>query len=235
MGTVLASMYWSAQLHSWFPNVELDATIGAFWLLAVSLAAALAARVARPTRVIVGRDGVRIERSFSTAWLPHAAIEEVAGEGSQLRLKLRGAARAITLTGSADRVDVLVRQIREAQARGGGDALLATSALERQGRPIAVWREALRKLLAAEGDYRTVALTPEDVLEALEDPAAPPDRRIGAALALAAAGHPEARARIRIAAETSADEEMRAVLAQAAEEAVDEAALERVLKAPARA
>jgi hypothetical protein len=229
-GVVPASMLlWWMMLQVCFPEDHGDGLVAPLWLLGVVLTSALAWRAARPARVIVGRDGVRIERSFWTRWFPHTAIEGVQAEGSRLQLWLRGA-RPIALEGRADLVDVLARQIRDAQARGAGGASSGTAALERQGRPIPVWREALSGLLGAESGYRTVALTPEDVIAALEDPVAPRDRRIGAALALAAAGHPEARERIRVAAETSADEEMRTALAQAAEEALDEAALERALR-----
>jgi hypothetical protein len=180
--------------------------------------------------VIVGRDGVRVERSFRTRWIPHAELAGAQVEGSRLCLSLLGAARPIVLEGRTDLVDLLARQIRDAQVRGAGGASSGTSALERQGRPIAAWREALSGLLAAESGYRAVALTPEDVIATLDDPVAPRDRRLGAALALVAAGHPDARERIRIAAEMSADEDMRAALAQAAEESVDEAALEKALR-----
>jgi len=64
----------------------------------------------------------------------------------------------------------------------------------------------------------------------LESTAAPRERRIGAALALRAASHPEARARIRAAAETSADEDLRVALEQAAKGEMDEQALERALR-----
>lgn len=230
----LAMLGWAIALSSMLESARLGGVAAALWMLGVVLTVALVMRAARPTRVVVGRDGVRLERPFSTRWIPYATLEEVDARGSQLRLRARGATRALRVSGRPDLVDLVAQRVREAQARGAGIGASGTAALERQGRPIPVWRDAVRGLLAAESGYRSVALTPEDLILALEDPVAPRDRRIGAALALAATDHPEARVRIRIAAETSADEEMRAALEQAAEEALDEATLEKALReAPA--
>ncbi|MDI3282976.1 hypothetical protein [Polyangium sp. 15x6] len=63
----------------------------------------------------------------------------------------------------------------------------------------------------------------------LQDPAEDRGRRIGAAMLLRVAA-PDAAPRIRIAAETSADDELRAALERAAEEELDDATLERALR-----
>lgn len=212
-----------------FTTLRYLTLIAAAWGLVALAIVTLARRAFRPTQVVVGRDGVRVQRSFKREWVPFTALESIELDREALRLRRRGAG-SVVLRSTPDVLEGLARRIREAQSLGAAGAARAAAALERRGRPLAAWREALRGLLAAEAGYRIASFTPDDVLDALEDPAAPPDRRIGAAVALSAAGVPEARARIRIAAEASADEDLRAALEQAAEGEIEEAALTRALR-----
>lgn len=207
---------------------------GVIWLLLTLGSAWLLRRSARPAQVVVGSDGVRIQRPFSDAWLPYPALLAVQSSGAHLRLIREGdrAPREVYAPGGI--AEALAERIREAHKRAaaGAGAPRGAEALERRGRDLPAWREDLRKLLVAR-DYRASSLTPEDAIAALEDADAPRDRRVGAALALRIAEHPEARERIRFAADNSADEELRAALERAAEDevdAIDDEALGRVTR-----
>ncbi len=103
-----------------------------------------------------------------------------------------------------------------------GDAQLAL--LDRKGRPAADWRSAMDALLArSEGGYREVRLDPDALARVAENPAQPPDRRIGAALALSRVEDPHVQRRLRFAVETCVDERLRVTLDRATRgEIVDE-------------
>ncbi|XXT16969.1 hypothetical protein WME94_42735 [Sorangium sp. So ce429] len=208
---------------------RMSAALAVAWLALTLLSTWLVRRAARPTQVVVGSDGVRVERPFSSAWLPYTELTEIRKDGDALLLVGPKSGTLVLQTGEA-LSDAVAMRIREAHERGaGGAALRGAEALERRGRDVAAWREDLRKLLAA-GDYRATELTPEDAILTLDDPDAPRDRRIGAALFLRVAGYPEAQDRIRVAAGTTADDALRAALEQAAEEELDDTALARALR-----
>ncbi|WP_437903837.1 hypothetical protein WME95_35860 [Sorangium sp. So ce327] len=195
--------------------------LGSTWLLR---------RAARRTQVVVGTDGVRIDRPFSSVWVPYAELDSVGRRGDRLVLSRRGGGIPVVLRTGEALTEALAQRIRDAhEGAAAGAAPRGAEALERGGRDLAAWREDLRKLLAG-GDYRAAGLTPEDALLALDDVSAPRDRRVGAALLLRVAGYPEAQERIRVAAGATADDALRAALERAAEDEVDEAALARALR-----
>ncbi|WP_437753474.1 hypothetical protein [Sorangium sp. So ce1389] len=208
---------------------RMSAGVAMAWLALTLVPAWLLRRAARPTQVVVGSDGVRVERPFSSAWLPYAELTEIRKDGDALLLVSQKSGTLVLEAGEALRDAVAVR-IREAHQRvAGGAAPRGAEALERRGRDVAAWREDLHKLFAA-GDYRATGLTPEDAIHTLDDADAPRDRRIGAALFLRVAGYPEAQDRIRVAAGATADDALRAALEQAAEEEPDDTALARALR-----
>ncbi|WP_437740899.1 hypothetical protein WMF39_35325 [Sorangium sp. So ce1504] len=207
---------------------------GSFWPVVAWAALALLStwllrRAARSTQVVVGTDGVRVERPFSTVWMPYAELAAVRTLGDRLLLLSRRGTSVVLRTRDS-LTEALAQRIRDAhEGVVGGAAPRGAEALERRGREPAVWREDLRKMLAG-GDYRAAGLTPEDALHALDDASAPRDRRVGAALLLRVAGYPDAQELIRVAAEGTADDALRAALEHAAEEEVDDAALARALR-----
>ncbi|WP_437524528.1 hypothetical protein WME79_36200 [Sorangium sp. So ce726] len=205
------------------------------WFALTLLSTWLLRRAARRTQVVVGTDGVRVERPFSTVWIAYAELDAVRRLGDRLLLLYRrgGSHRgggSVVLRTRDTLTEALAQRIRDAhEGAAGGAASRGAEALERRGRDLAVWHEDLRKLLAG-GDYRAAGLTPEDALHALDDANAPRDRRVGAALFLRVAGYPEAQEHIRVAAGATADDALRAALEHAAEEEVDDAALARALR-----
>ncbi|MGK3986058.1 hypothetical protein WME99_23635 [Sorangium sp. So ce136] len=226
-GLPVLMTFWLVVLGGLFGHM--GAALAMAWLVLTLVPTWLLRRAARPTRVVVGSDGVRVERPFSSAWLPYAELTEIRKDGDALLLVSQKSGTLVLETGEAVSDAVAVR-IREAHQRvAGGAAPRGAEALERRGRDVAAWREDLRKLLAT-GDYRATGLIPEDAIRSLDDADAPRDRRIGAALFLRVAGYPEAQDRIRVAAGATADDALRAALEQAAEEELDDAALARALR-----
>lgn len=200
------------------------------WFALTVLSTWLLRRAVRRTQVVVGTDGVRVERPFSTVWLPYAEIDSVERRDDRLLLVRRGSDGPVVLRTGEALTETLAQRIRDAhEGFAGGTAPRGADALERRGRDLALWREDLRKLLAGDG-YRAMGLTPEDALHTLDDANAPRDRRVGAALLLRVAGYPEAQEHIRVAAGTTADDALRAALASAAEDEIDDVALARALR-----
>ncbi|MGK4000239.1 hypothetical protein [Sorangium sp. So ce1024] len=206
------------------------ASFAARWLALFLLPAWFVSRGARPTRVVVGSDGVLVERDLSRDWLPYTELNAIQTREDRLFLFRQGDERPVELRAGRGLAEALAQRIREAHERAaGGAAPRGAEALERRGRDLAAWREDLRKRLSA-GDYRATGLTPEDVRHTLDDASAPPDRRLGAALLLRVTGYPEAQSLIRVAAESTADDELRAALERAAEDELDEASLSRTAR-----
>ncbi len=186
-------------------------------------------------RVVVGTDGIRIlalRRRFVpyeriagvelvTATYVHGApsIRVVLHDGSALALP--------TIAAPRERVEGLAQRIRDAaQAHARGSAQKLDS-LGRAGRTVTAWRTDIERLALAPPGFRDHALGVDDFDRVLGDAAAPPDQRIGAALALRAIDPAAAAPRIRIAADTSADDALREALASAAEGDIDESLVDR--------
>jgi hypothetical protein len=101
--------------------------------------------------------------------------------------------------------------------------------LDRGGRSLAAWRAALVDLARAGSSYRVAGLSPDDLAAVVGSPEAAVDRRIGAAIALRASGHPGAGERIRIAAERCASARVRAALQRVSEGAEEDEAVAEAL------
>jgi hypothetical protein len=161
----------------------------------------------------------------------------VSGDRSRLVFQLhrdRGARRASVVTVRSHDAGIavgLADRIADAMAltRHGGSPTVA-ELLDRGGRSLEAWRAALGRLLQRGAQYRSAAISDDDVLGVLEDPAARPALRIGAALALRESADPDARRRVRIAAAACADEETRAALEAAAEDHLDAAPIRRAVE-----
>ncbi|MDI1483169.1 hypothetical protein [Polyangium sp. y55x31] len=191
----------------------------------------LTVRAGKPPEIVVGTDGVLVRRPFSKTYFPYSSLDHLEVDGDRLRLFPKKPDDAtLQLKGEPELVTAAASRIEEARAAGGASALQTRvrELLDRKGRSLAEWRNALTGLIQG-GDYRNAMITEDALLAVLEDPAEDRDRRLGAAMLLRVAA-PEAAPRIRIAAETSADDELRAALERAAEEELDDATLERALR-----
>jgi hypothetical protein len=204
-------------------------TLFGAWAATMPLALALFG----PPSVSVGVDGVAVTHRMSrwfVSWRDVAAVYLKPASGIHLVLH-DGRTRFIATAGTSEaRERSLYDRIREfvAAAQRGEGLDVRAAALDRNGRTPEAWREALRALGVAGGDYRHATLTPQELRQVLDDPRAPAERRVAAAYALAAAGDGEAKARVRVAVEASAHEPLRVALERAAEGELDDELVEKL-------
>jgi hypothetical protein len=148
-------------------------------------------------------------------------------------MRLRGGRvrRLRSLTGADPaRCYALDLRVREAKAaRAGERPLPQLDLLDRKGRAVSEWCGDLAGLARRGPSYRNVGLSPDDLEAIVVSTDATPERRLGAALALSASGHPAAPERIRVAAAQCASVRMRIALERVSAGAVDEAAIEEAL------
>jgi hypothetical protein len=199
---------------------------GLVWLaVCATVTAALGAATVKPV-VRVGLDGIEITRGRSRRFVPVRDVASVEMTLDGVALSVRGAPRRLVLRTWGVQQAALLARIQEV-VRGFGAASASAAALaqlDRQGRELARWRDDLRRLASDDaGGYRRVALSREDLGRLLVQGDASAERRIGAALALAASGVPAERERVRIAARAAANEELRAALEAIAEDELDAA------------
>jgi hypothetical protein len=211
-------------------------------------AAWLVASALRRREAVIGTDGIAYRKSLRTEFIPYAALDRVhldtrgamlaLRDGRRVLLPIRTAgARPMPLSArrvpprNADEAQrrVLLDRIEEAMnARDPAAAAHVTlDRLDRSGRTAAAWKDDLAGLLRTESDYRNLRISAEDLGEVIVDARAPVARRVAAAVALAPGHADEARRRVRIAVEASADTDLRAALEQAAEGEIDETAIAR--------
>ena len=214
------------------------------WLAIVLAALAATLRMTRAPDVVVGADGFTIEGA-KKRFVPFAGLASVSvAVGARHGLALRwadGRSERIDLyrletPWRGERVQAIVARIRaamaaRASAEGAPEALRA--ALDRNGRTVGAWRDAIAGEVRRGAGYRSATAGPEDLGRILEGADTPADRRIGAALALAASKDPEAAPKIRVAAAACAEPRVRVALEKvaegAAEGALDEEAIEEAL------
>ncbi len=106
----------------------------------------------------------------------------------------------------------------------------ASSALRRAGRPTRDWIRDLRRLGGGAVDHRTAAIPTDDLLRVVQDSRAPVEERVSAALAAISAADPEAKQRVRVAAEASASPRLRVALARIADDAEEDALVDALEK-----
>ncbi|NUQ72499.1 MAG: PH domain-containing protein [Polyangiaceae bacterium] len=193
-----------------------------------------AIRSARPLEVVVGTDGIVLKRGFTRRFIPYSALAGVKiDDEARLVLKMRSEKEIIIHKGDEAARRALDARIRHAMQAGGDSAAEGRAELDRlepRGLSLQAWRETLKGLVVRPGDYRRAGIPEEMLLAVVEDPDAPPERRIGAALALKASGREDAAPKIRIAAEACANEHVRVALERAAEDDLDDETIERVRK-----
>jgi hypothetical protein len=172
-------LYFVLDQHTWtFATVTLGIAWMAFMLVGARALRKPSSREGLVTRsAVVGKDGIALEDGefFARAEL----------EGDVPELSVRG--RALMLEGET-------AELRRAAA--------LLSSKEKRAPRVRI-DEAL---LAAKsgGGYRVGAVAREDMMRVVEDPRAPPKARVAAAAALARGMESEERARVRVAAESSA-------------------------------
>jgi hypothetical protein len=191
--------------------------------------------------VRIGVDGIALKGGFSSAtrFVPFERIEHVEATSFE-RQGVRLWAVKVTHDGKSDALgelpsraeaenaaeDILAAKQRWSRARS---PVAGLASLESTGARIGDWLASVRALAAADDDYRKATLGRDQLLELLEDGAARAEHRVGAAMLLAAREGVEARQRIRIAADATANPKLRVALTSIAEDAVEEDAIESAI------
>jgi hypothetical protein len=221
------------------PDYPLLGTFIQVTLLAIlSVAVFVVTSALRRREAVVGTDGIAYKRTLRTGFIPYGALASVLLDKRGVRLVRKDGRRMLLRTRgwalgppAEAQGRVLVERIRAAMMSTGTRtkplAQAALDRLDRNGRSREAWREDLGRLLSNEGDYRRTRISPEALGAVIEDAAAPVERRVAAAVALAACEGEEARRRVRIAVRACADEDLQAALEAAAEGEIAEGSLAR--------
>jgi hypothetical protein len=209
---------------------------GALVLALTGLYAALTLGAALPVSVSVGLDGISIRRVTGSEFLPWSRITKVTAvrkksvvmDAGALEIEVVGKTRPLRLPLATDqiaadtpeRLAARIEEARLAAARERASLNLSGSKEERV--------RAARAVLDGAAGYREAQTSPEAVHQLVLDPAADPEDRLAAAVALRDTD--EGRARVRIAAATTAERSLRVAFSSAlAEVEAAEAATEFAL------
>lgn len=224
-----------------FVLVVLTAVLSA---LVVALRALLGS-LARP-EIVLGADGITLVRE--ERFVPYREIAGVKvhargvsvirGDGTQVDLVTwrRGEpglddARALGSPGELARRAIAERVAAGVAASRAPSTSEALAPLERAGRTGEEWRAALVSLPRSGVTYRVAGVDDELLERAVEDAAAPLERRVAAAVVLHARAPERAKVRVRVALDATVDPEASRVLEAAAEGEIDEAWLGREARA----
>jgi hypothetical protein len=198
---------------------------GPLWLALITAGIATAIALFAPPRVTIGADGIAVVRKFGTRFVPYGEIEQVINDPLEiiLTLKSRRVVRIPLSEIPLDQRRALIRRIDDARlaTRWRVDASVAAEVLERNGRSLAEWRAALSSILRGNESYRSSAIRGEDLARVLDDPTAPAEQRIGAALALAGGGGHDGVEKVRVAARACASQPLRVALEHVAADALE--------------
>jgi len=235
-GIPLSSFVWSIVLAGVQALIEMPSgALAALWVLCICVSPLVLARLAWRGELVVGAEGVLVRRALNQRLVRYETLYKVSADQEAIHLFFEGpkGLEGIVLGASdAAKASGIAERIRKAAAAFDGERAAAPlgELLEARGRSLAAWRASLASLVQPKDAYRRTALSEEALSEVLSDPRASAEQRMGAALALSVAEVPEARARIRIAADTCADEATREALAELADGELDERTLQRVLE-----
>lgn len=200
------------------------------------------------TKIVVGNDGLLFSWCGSTRFLAYAEIRLVRGvltkssvwnwdkhqryDGIEIHLANGEEVRFWTL--ESREVYMTVREAVDAW--WGRDGSVKASLVERGTRDVRGWIATLRNIGShATAGYRNLAIA-DELWRIVEDLAAPPDARAGAAVALQPSLGAEGRARLQRVAEVTAQPKLRIAIERAAsseEEAALMAALAEIESASA--
>jgi hypothetical protein len=186
-----------------------------------------------PTLVRVGTDGVLTRWLGRERFHPFATITEAAFyhdiQGTKhhygVRLTLHNGAIVSIPTGQTDvgvaEAQRLAQRIDEARAAREHGASIAAGRprdlLLRGRQSLASWVTELRRMGAGVHDHRHPAVPVEVLLRVVEDTTASAAERASAAVAVVSSADPEAKQRVRVAADAVASPKLRASLVRIAE------------------
>ncbi|MEI8256461.1 MAG: hypothetical protein WCJ30_12375 [Deltaproteobacteria bacterium] len=188
--------------------------------------------VFRPPHVTVGAEGLDLRVSVWRYFIPYRTLRAVHLVQDNLVVFTYTDGRQRSLYASVPRAesDALILRIDDARRVYAGQASRGDDAgtLLRAGRPVSTWRADLRAQLDAARSYRDAHLDRDALRRVLEDPDAPAERRIGAALALSdPCGDPADH--VRVVAARCASEPLRVALERVASTTLDDAAVDAAI------
>lgn len=117
------------------------------------------------------------------------------------------------------------RILRAKKASPGDEKANLLDVLARNARPIGEWRRALTGVMTKSG-YRSAGHDLEEVMRIVEDPRAPAEQRVAAAVAVRPHGGAAVQERIRVAALASVEPRLRVTLEKASSGELEDAELE---------
>ncbi len=161
-------------------------------LLGIGLGASLADKV-EPSPIDVGADGIQWTGWSGKHFVRYRELKDVVLDGRVLRLVTTSRTYTIDLGDTpASTRDAIRRRVETAWFADVPQAALEL--LARRGQDLATWKAKLTELVReGQEGYRQATIPRVRVEAALEDPDAPPDQRLGAAIALASTGTPAQR------------------------------------------
>lgn len=228
---VLALAIMAPQLS---PKVSmLTPTDGATWLALAGAIFGSSYFSTRPPRVEVGADGVSVRTTFGSRFVRFEELTGVSLDGTKLKLELHDGDPIVVRAalGNETQQQALHHRI-EMGIAAYADAPQAPARLgllDRRQRTVAKWREDLDHAVNDDVGYRRQPLSRDDLEAILAAPSTTTERRIGAAFALQALDGEEATPRIRIAAESCAEDQTRHALLRIAEQEHEHRAIEQAL------
>jgi hypothetical protein len=206
-----------------------SAALGFMIFTVMALAPPAALWLVGAPQVDVGDDGVSVNSGSRKRFIAFSDVVAVTTTPFSVVLELRDGRKdeIRTLGTKTHRRDALVARIREEIASASAPRSLSdrVAMLDRNGRTMEAWAEALRAVLDEGDAYRHTGLTRTELTEVLDDPLAPAERRIAAAYVLSRSDKGDAAERVRVVIEGTAQEPVRVALARAAEGALDEEAI----------
>lgn len=219
-----------AFLQSWVPRGSATPGFLMFAMIAAGMPASIA--LFSPPQITVGRDGVSFKRGPFSWFVSFRDLARVQIVGTQIILhEHSGSMRSIATTGSgASRRQAIVERIQAGidETRSRRERSTRIALLDRAGRSVEAWADALRALAEAKDAFRTTGLSADELTSVIDDPLAPAERRVAAAYVLALRDRDRAVQRVRVAIESTANERVRVALERASNGALDEQALREV-------
>jgi hypothetical protein len=209
--TLTASPWMFFQLLRHFPPWTMGVLVGLYSL--VLLPALL------PQHVEVGHDGIFMKWLGKRRFVPFSKIEGVTATKTGVELGLtNGRVLEIRLSQkdntAAAEIHVLYTRIRDGiDAQRGLSHVDEEALLARSGRDIETWMREMRALGAGDlGGYRAASIPRERLWAVVENAAADPSAREGAALALSASLDDDDRARLLALSQKTASPRLRVAL-----------------------
>jgi hypothetical protein len=233
MGIFLVSLTAGA-LFGLFGGDVSEQVGGLVFAAAVVVMTTLVGWTTLPRWLQVGADGVVVRTGPFRRFVPYAAVTDVQAGAAGLVLGT-SLGEIFSFFAAPPYEDAPQRGLLAIGARMETwrlQSMCERGSLERGGRDIATWRDAVAAEVGGAGVFRDAAFGREALVELVESPVALPTQRLGAALALADAGD-DMRTRVRVAADACANASLQQALGAVLEQRLDEAMAQRVERAEA--